>query len=472
MSQRKPMTDASREPISRRRFVQTGGAALAGSAALAGGAFPLPTAADRGSSVGASLYRGPFDRTAQVKAWKTLGRTGFEASDVGMGSVPLRDAAVVRYAFDKGVNYFDTAEGYGNGTAERVIGEALKDVDRQKFFLTTKIGVSGRDTEETIRNRFRSCQERLGLDMIDAFYMHGPSSVEALGNPAFHTVCDQLKSEGRLRFVGLSYHGPRGPQGTSMADLCCAAAEDGRFDLMLFVYSFMNREEGDRILAACRERNVGTTAMKTSPGTFRYDPVDPENLTEEQQRNVERLTSRGRSREQAIQSLRQQADRQREGYEQTRPFIERYGVSSEEELRLASIHWVMQNPLMQSACVSFTDFDLVDKVVPLSGEPMGTEGRALVDGYGRLLDDQYCRHGCNACSAACPAGVPVSTIMRYAYYFESQGLERMAMQKYAALTEPDVRACFGCEAPCNEACPYGLNVQSQLVHAHARLTLE
>ena len=312
----------------------------------------------------------------------------------------------------------------------------------------------------------------MGLDLIDAFYLHGPSSVEAFNNPAFHAVCDRLKAEGRLRYVGLSYHGPSGSRGTSMADLCCAAAEDGRFDLMLFVYSFMNREEGDRILAVCRENNVGATAMKTSPGVLAYDPVDPDNLTEEQQRNVERLTSRGRSREQAIRQLQQQAERQREPWEQTRPFVERYGIQTAEELRLASIHWVMQNPLMHSTCVSFTDFDLVDKVVPLSGVPMTPALQALVLEEGKRLNDQYCRHGCNTCSPACPAGVPVSTIMRYAYYYEGQGLQKMAMQKYAAMVEPDARSCFGCDAPCAAACPYGIDVQSHLVHAHARLALE
>jgi predicted aldo/keto reductase-like oxidoreductase len=466
--------DSGANRLSRRDFVRTGGAALAGGAALTGGVLPvLPSLPGPGDGTpGIELYRPPFDPAAQVKAWKTLGRTGFQASDVGLGSVPLRDAGVVRYAFDKGINYFDTAEGYGNGTAERVIGEALQDVDRKKVFITSKIVVSARDTEQTVLDRFGHCQERLRTPYIDAFYLHGPDSVEAFGHAGFHAACDRLKTEGRIRFVGLSYHGPRGPQGNSMADVCCAAVEDGRFDLMLFVYNFMNREEGDRIIAACRARNVGTTAMKTSPGVLRFDPVDPDHLTEEQVRNVERLTSRGRSREQAIDQLRQQAERTRPTWEQTRPFAERYGIETDEQLRLASIHWVMQNPGMHTACVSFTDFDLVDKVVPLSGTPINPAGFALLEAGGEALNDRYCRHGCNTCSSACPSGVPVSTIMRYAYYFEGQGEERLAMQKYARLSGPDARACFGCDGPCAAACPWGIDVPAQLIQAHTRLALE
>jgi RNase P/RNase MRP subunit p30 len=44
-----------------------------------------------------------------------------------------------------------------------------------------------------------------------------------------------------------------------------AAAEDGRFDVMLFVYNFLQQEQGQRVLKACKENNVGATLMKTNP---------------------------------------------------------------------------------------------------------------------------------------------------------------------------------------------------------------
>ena len=56
--------------------------------------------------------------------------------------------------------------------------------------------------------------------------------------------------------------------------------EDGRFDLMLMAYNFMNRDRGNRVLAACKKKNIGTTAMKTKPGTIEIDPFDPENPSE------------------------------------------------------------------------------------------------------------------------------------------------------------------------------------------------
>ena len=70
---------------------------------------------------------------------RMLGRTGFKVSEISLGCGHISDANVVRYAYDHGVNYFDTAEGYGNGDSERKIGEAMAKLDRKKIFITTKM---------------------------------------------------------------------------------------------------------------------------------------------------------------------------------------------------------------------------------------------------------------------------------------------------------------------------------------------
>jgi len=85
------------------------------------------------------------------------------------------------------------------------------------------------------------------------------------------------------------------------------------------------------------------------------------------------------------------------------------------------------------------------------------------------LSDQYCRHGCKQCAGDCPRDVPVSTIMRYAYYFEGQGREKHAMTKYAALGGANGSACDNCTAPCGGSCPYGVDISPQMLQAHSRL---
>jgi predicted aldo/keto reductase-like oxidoreductase len=456
--------------ITRRSFVRTGGAALAGGAALGGAAIPA-SAADREATAGPpNLFPSLPRQEAKILSYRTLGRTGFQVSDIGMGSVPLRESSVVRYAYDKGVNYFDTAEGYGNGAAERAIGEAMQHMERDKIFIATKAGIRGQDDAESVMNKVRQSLERLKTDYVDAYSMHGASTYEALDNPGYHSAMDQLKAEGRVRFTGVSYHGPRTSAQPSMGDLLSAAAEDGRFDMMLLVYNFMNHEEGDRILAACKANDVGTTAMKTSPGAFQYEPVDSENISEAQERYIQRFMGRGMSREEAMGRLHAQAERQKDLYERTRPFAEQYGIQTQEQLRLGSIHWVLQNPDMHTACVAFTEFDLVDKVVPLSGTRLTRPEEQMLLQIGLSLDNQYCRHGCFECVETCPHQVPVSTIMRYAYYYRGQGREKYAMSKYAAMEGRGASPCLDCEGQCAGACRYGLDIQTTMLQVHDLLT--
>ncbi len=457
--------DSEQGGISRRNFVWFGGAAMAGGVSTG---FS-PTRVDE--SAAAALFPRLGDRFAQVERYRTLGRTGWRASDVGMGTSRLRESTVVRYAVDKGINYFDTAEGYGNGESERALGDALQHIDRSKVFIHTKLRIDSEDTETTILNRMRGSLERLRTDYVDAYGIHRPARVETLSHPGYHAAIATLKAEGRVRHTGLSCHGSGNEREDSMVDVLTAAAEDGRFDLMLVVRNFLNQEDSDPIIAACKATNVGMTAMKTAPGVLRHEPFDPDKLTEEQERMVERMISRGGTRQSALDRLQAQSDRQRETYERTRPFVDRYGVQSEEQLRLVSIHWVMQNPDTHSACVSFTDFDLIDNVVPLSGTSLTPAEEHLLRGFGSVLEDQFCRQDCSKCHGSCPHGVPVSRIMRYSYYYEVQGYEKHAMQKYAELETANVSACENCNAPCTEACPHELDVQQQLLKAHSLLTL-
>lgn len=435
--------------LSRRSFLKVGGVALAGSAIT-----------------GCSQQA----KEGKIQAYRTLGRTGFKASDISMGTTRIQEPGVVRYAYDHGVNYFDTAERYVNGKSESIIGEALNEMDRKKVFITSKIHVGEEDTFETVLDRFTKCQERLATEYIDAFYMHGVTKLDMLNHEGFHKAMVQLKADGRLRFVGLSSHGPRNPDGDSMEDVLVTAAEDGRFDLMLLVYSFMNQEAGEKILAACKKNNVGTTAMKVSPGVLKVDPFDPANPTESQSRLIERYKSRGMSEEQIIQRMERRVERQQETHDKTKPFLDSHGIQTEDQLKQASIQWVLNNPDMQTVCVSFSSFEQIDKIIPVSGTTLSAANAQFLKDYEYAYGDQYCRHGCQDCQTACPNGISASTIMRYAYYYEMQGRERFAMEEYAHLSD-NADACHGCSGTCQTACPHNVDVQSQLTQAHDRLTL-
>jgi len=415
---------ADRDKLSRRTFVRAGGATLAGGLAAAAAGSPV------------SLSGEQARQTPSIQSYKTLGRTGWRVSDIGFGTGPLRESTLVRAAFDKGINYFDTAESYGNGSAERTIGEALPHIGRENVFIATKAVFRGGETESEVLDRVRQSLQRLQTDYIDSYSMHHTPTVEFLDHPGYHAAIERLKAEGRVRFAGVSYHGPsRGGQG-NMAEVLSAAAEDGRFDMMLCVYNFMNSEQGNQILAACKANNVGTTIMKSAPGVLHFDSFDPENMTAEE-----------------------------------KGFAERYGLRTADQLRFGSIQWVLQNPDAHTVCVSLNDFDNIDRVVAISGTRLSQPDEEMLNGLAWSVNSRYCRHGCVECAGECPQEVPVSRIMRYAYYFEGQGREKHAMSRYAQLAGSNGSACVDCSAPCETACPHGFQIRTQISEAHSLLTL-
>jgi hypothetical protein len=121
---RKSRADGDPIRIKRRDFVKSGSAALVGGAVLGRAAIPESKALPEFSRA-PSLFPVQPNQQGRIKSYRTLGRTGFKVSDVSLGASFLRDVNVVRYAFDKGMNYIDTADSYQGGAAERAIRGAL-----------------------------------------------------------------------------------------------------------------------------------------------------------------------------------------------------------------------------------------------------------------------------------------------------------------------------------------------------------
>jgi len=405
--------------------------------------------------------------------YRTLGRTGFRASEIGMGCGRIAEANVVRYAYDHGVNLFDTAETYGHGDSETKIGQAMQFLDREKVFIVTKLWVVAETTEQDILDRFQKSLERLQTSYADALYLHGVADVTVVGHEGFHRAVTRLKADGKLKHAGISSHGPQGDEPDSMEKVLCAAAEDGRFDVMLLSYNFMNQQEGEKVLAVCKARNVGTTGMKMAPGVLEIPPFDPDNPSEEYAFYLDDMVNnQGLSREEAVARIQRYLDRQAEKIDDTRPFAEKYGLKTQDELDLKSNLWVLQNPDMHSICISMPHFDALEKYLPLAGRSFTRADQAFLRDFEYAFGRQYCRHGCRECLAACPHRLPVSTIMRYSYYFTRQGRQKFAMGKYARLGGRNASLCLSCDGLCREACPHGLNIQAQVLKAHSLLAFQ
>jgi len=231
----------------------------------------------------------------------------------------------------------------------------------------------------------------------------------------------------------------------------------------------MNHEESQEVVAACAEKNVGAVAMKVKPGVITPETFDSQHPTAEQEKYIQMIMKRGKTRPQAIEHVGKWYGRQKENQVKSQPFIKQHGIKTEAELHRLSIQWAFQETRFNSYCISLPTFEAVDQLVPLSGTKLAAADRELLRDYRWAYGAQYCRHGCTDCAGACPHGVPVSTVQRYAAYFE-QRRERAAMEKYAAL-DVDAAACAACDAPCLGACPHGVDIQHALARTHARLTL-
>ena len=92
--------------------------------------------------------QGSETKVPKIKGYRTLGRTGFKVSDIGIGTARVYPIPVMNAVLDAGVNYIDTAEGYGRGTAEKNIAEAIQGRDRKSMIITTKIRMRGVSSNE------------------------------------------------------------------------------------------------------------------------------------------------------------------------------------------------------------------------------------------------------------------------------------------------------------------------------------
>ena len=151
--------------------------------------------------------------------YRTLGRTGLSVSALSFGASSLgsvfrdvREAEGIRAvhaALDLGINYVDVSPYYGLTRAETVLGKALQDVPRDRFFLSTKAGRYGVDAFDMSSARLlRSLDEsltRLHTDYVDILLLHDVEFVplQQILEESIPTLIE-LKRQGKIRFYGIS----------------------------------------------------------------------------------------------------------------------------------------------------------------------------------------------------------------------------------------------------------------------------
>lgn len=160
--------------------------------------------------------------------YRRLGTTGIEVSEIGFGAWgiggdaggavaygPVDDQESIRaidVALERGVNFFDTADLYGFGHSETVLGAALHRV-RERVVIGSKAGMLGADGDQDfspayLRAAVGRSLERLGTDYLDLLQLHSPTLEALRRDPAIVRTLEQLSREGRIRAYGISARSP------------------------------------------------------------------------------------------------------------------------------------------------------------------------------------------------------------------------------------------------------------------------
>lgn len=215
-----------------------------------------------------------------------MGRTGLEVGRLGLGGCFITSRAAditvacraVSRAVDLGVNYMDTAPGYGN--SEEVLGKALEGI-RQPVIISTKLGGRPKpfmpQDKKCLEDSVKESLRLLRRDVIDILIVHEPdrpgqydwwTSWEELNGPVLEVLAD-LKKRGIIRFTGLG--------GTTVSELAYLVRK-GDFDVVLtaFNYSLLWREAANEVIPEARAKGMGIIAgspLQQGALARRYDDL-------------------------------------------------------------------------------------------------------------------------------------------------------------------------------------------------------
>ena len=185
--------------------------------------------------------------------FREFGRTGWQVSEIGFGGWQIGGAwgevdddesvGTLLHAFEKGINFVDTAQLYGAGHSESVIGRALKQWRGGKIYVATKaqptVWPEATDDSPNFRGRFPSWHlrknvedslERLDVERLDLFQLHcwGPTGHLELD---WLETLNELRCEGKIDQIGVSLRDCRPDEGVNLARLGLVASEQVIFNI-------------------------------------------------------------------------------------------------------------------------------------------------------------------------------------------------------------------------------------------------
>ena len=211
--------------------------------------------------------------------YRVLGKTGLKVSEVGFGAWAIggnahgnsygqtddkQSLGAVERAIDLGCNFFDTADVYGHGHSEELLGQALQE-KRSRIVIATKVG--GDFYHGSSRMNFtadylefalaKSC-ERLRTDYVDLYQLHNPPIQLIKDGRVFKTL-EKIKATGRIRHYGISIHDPQ--EGL-------LAMKTSNVETIQLVFNLLRQEAKNQLFREMSRNNVGVIAREPLANGF------------------------------------------------------------------------------------------------------------------------------------------------------------------------------------------------------------
>jgi len=353
--------------------------------------------------------------------YREYGKTGKKVSVLGFGAMRLpcsgsldKSVAILRHAFDLGINYVDTASMYSRQKNENLVGEAIKG-RRDKIFIATKNHYKGKSGDEWQEYLDKSLK-RLDIDYIDFYHLH------ALRWDNYRKMLDpngpierfrKVKEDGTIQHACFSSH----DKPENIAKLI----DTGDFDGMLVQYNLLDRKN-EELIAYAHKKGMGVEIMGPIAGGRLAFPSDK------------------------IQNMF------------------KIGNSTPE----VALRFVLSNPNVSVALSGMTSIEIVDENIATVSRKQSLSTKERVRVIGALeeikrLSDLYCTE-CSYCMP-CPNNVDIPSNFKAMNIFKIWGLEKQAQKRYRQMGRNKKRrwaeACLEC-GECEPKCPQNIPIRKRL----------
>jgi predicted aldo/keto reductase-like oxidoreductase len=344
--------------------------------------------------------------------YRILGKTGIKTPLISMGTSSATASGFVKAAYEAGVKLFFSATYYGEGNNEKLVGEGLKGLTRETFVVGTAVPPDGLDMRtgkflkafdpQAYIKKAEESLKRFGIDYVDFFLFPFAGKREMVLNEGVLKALEQLKKQGKTRFVGIASH-------SDTEEALQAATDSGIYELAMIGYNYktVDKESFNAAIARAVKAGIGIVAMKTTAGAFRDKSGPPLNTD-------------------------------------------------------AALKWVLQNENIASVVSGMSSLEELNKNLAMI-QNLKMSDQELKDLKLTSLNTApslYCQQ-CRKCIPQCPHNLDIPTIMRsymYAYGY------RNTSQAWHTLASVDISGspCEKC-TECNINCTSGFDIRSKIL---------